>query len=209
MRLSRERDGRVFCPFYPTTCKGSPYPDACLARAVSAHTFEQYNRVRIRLLEEQKMQELEGEMNSRIQTELNVLRELDEQRRKIRVACHHINEEILTCKCPRETCRQAFIDFEGCFALKCSRCSCGFCAWCFLDCGEDAHAHVRTCASKPQGADTYFGSVAEFQGAVQRHQRALLKVYFRTLDPSTQAAVKQEMHAQLCEILSDDTAIKT
>ncbi|KAJ8603537.1 hypothetical protein CTAYLR_004872 [Chrysophaeum taylorii] len=36
--------------------------------------------------------------------------------------------------------------FDGCFALKCHRCACGFCAYCLADCGTDAHQHVRTCA---------------------------------------------------------------
>jgi hypothetical protein len=52
----------------------------------------------------------------------------------------------LTTKCPR--CKQAFIDLEGCFALTCGniQCRCGFCAWCFQDCGSDAHRHVPNCS---------------------------------------------------------------
>ena len=39
--------------------------------------------------------------------------------------------------------RQASIEFNGCLALACSRCPCHFCGWCSVDCGTDAHAHVR------------------------------------------------------------------
>ena len=35
----------------------------------------------------------------------------------------------------------AFLDFEGCFALKCLSCDCGFCAYCLQNCGNDARAH--------------------------------------------------------------------
>lgn len=40
----------------------------------------------------------------------------------------HVCENILTLKCPRPSCRRAFLDFEGCMALSCN-CGCGFCAW--------------------------------------------------------------------------------
>lgn len=57
----------------------------------------------------------------------------------------HIAEEILTLHCPKRDCRAAFLGFDGCFALSCTACGCGFCGWCLADCGRDAHAHVRSC----------------------------------------------------------------
>ena len=47
----------------------------------------------------------------------------------------HIVDRILTLQCPR--CNAAFLDFNGCFALTCHRCRCGFCAYCLADCGND------------------------------------------------------------------------
>ena len=66
----------------------------------------------------------------------------------------HIIEKILTLACPR--CGQAFVDFNGCWALYCGRagCGCGFCAICQEDCqgpevqisgGDPAHRHVAAC----------------------------------------------------------------
>jgi uncharacterized protein YjiS (DUF1127 family) len=54
--------------------------------------------------------------------------------------------EVLTLKCPR--CKNAFVDFDACFAVTCvyPTCTCGFCAWCLTDCGSDAHTHVAACA---------------------------------------------------------------
>ncbi|KAL3823281.1 hypothetical protein ACHAXA_003429 [Cyclostephanos tholiformis] len=48
----------------------------------------------------------------------------------------------LNLKCPR--CQTAFLDYEGCNALKCgvSGCQAAFCAICLKDCGSDAHPHV-------------------------------------------------------------------
>ena len=77
--------------------------------------------------------------------ELERIRQMDELNREVLLSRKHIEEEILTIRCPR--CKQAFVDFTGCFALKCSRnnCACAFCAYCLKDCGHDAHAHVRIC----------------------------------------------------------------
>ena len=52
-------------------------------------------------------------------------------------------QDILTLKC--QACGQAFVDFDGCFALRCSRCLAGLCAWCGKSCANQtvAHDHVR------------------------------------------------------------------
>jgi len=55
----------------------------------------------------------------------------------------HIVSEILTLKCPR--CKTAFQEYDGCPAVTCDKCGCGFCAKCFLDCGNDAHQHANSC----------------------------------------------------------------
>ena len=58
-----------------------------------------------------------------------------------------IIEEVLTLRCPR--CQAAFLDFEGCLALTCSRCTCNtrFCGVCMRECGDEssAHAHIKVC----------------------------------------------------------------
>ena len=48
-----------------------------------------------------------------------------------------IIEDMLTLKCPRQHCRNAFVDFDACFALTCNVCSCAFCVYCLHDCGRD------------------------------------------------------------------------
>jgi serine/threonine protein kinase len=76
----------------------------------------------------------------------------------------HIVENILTLHCPRVGCGAAILDFEGCFAVTCSTCRCGFCGWCLADCGADAHAHVKQCVcSQPPKR-----RLLRHSGAVQR-----------------------------------------
>jgi hypothetical protein len=60
-----------------------------------------------------------------------------------------IIEQVLTAKCPK--CRAAFLDFDGCMALTCSRCQCAFCAICLEHCGSDAHGHVAQCRFNTRG----------------------------------------------------------
>ena len=151
MRRREQREGKIFCPSHPLECNACAYPDVALAQQLSSATFANYQSARLQLLEKKMTAELESEMQKRLDAELRRLAQLDEEERKVMRACRDINENILTCRCPR--CGQAFIDFEGCFALHCSRCPCGFCGWCFTDCGNDAHAHLReSCRAKPEHA---------------------------------------------------------
>jgi hypothetical protein len=64
-----------------------------------------------------------------------------------------IVEEVLTLKCPR--CKTAFVDWDACAALTCMTCGAAFCAWCQLDCGGDAHAHVTHCPDSPMNGNVY------------------------------------------------------
>ena len=77
-----------------------------------------------------------------------------------------LREEVLTLRCPR--CKVAFVDFEGCCALMCGGCSCGFCAYCLEDCGQDAHAHVAKCV--PGGM---FCSSAKFEEHQEKRKRRM------------------------------------
>lgn len=87
---------------------------------------------------------------------------MEGSKREAHLIHHDIVENILTLQCPR--CKAAFVDFDGCFALTCSRnlCRCGFCAWCLGDCGADAHAHVARCPERDPHLNGVFGTQAQF-----------------------------------------------
>ncbi len=86
-----------------------------------------------------------------------------------------IDEDILTLTCPREGCHKAFLDFDGCYALTCPGCGCGFCAACLVDCGDDAHDH---CRRVHQG---YFGTVEAFHVAQRARRLAAVAAYLHSL----------------------------
>uniref|UniRef100_A0A7S1MF13 Protein kinase domain-containing protein n=1 Tax=Alexandrium catenella TaxID=2925 RepID=A0A7S1MF13_ALECA len=197
LRLRQANEGRVCCPGRP--CDAAAYPDVDLAKRVNPEVFQRYTESRLDLLEQRRAAELEGEMQVRLGNELRRLQALDEQQRRVRAVRNHICEDMLNLKCPR--CGQVFLDFVGCFALQCSRCPCGFCAWCGADSGgSNAHEHVRNCREKPPGADVFFGTFEQFEVAQRRRRRRLLLGFLPTLDVHTRAAVLQEMRRELADL---------
>jgi hypothetical protein len=97
----------------------------------------------------------------------------------------HIVDTILTLKCPR--CSTAFADFDGCFALTCSSCTCGFCAWCLKDCETDAHACAAKCGAK-YGGRTYFGTQEQFNKHHDTRRLREVREYMNTLVGPIRAA---------------------
>lgn len=107
-------------------------------------------------------------------------------------------DDILTLRCPR--CRQAFLDFDGCFSLRCSVCPCSFCGWCLKDCGTDAHPHVAECPSKPRGADLYFGTKEQFNVAQNVKRRTDVQQFLAALSESEQAATLEAIQTDLDDL---------
>eukprot|EP00927_Polykrikos_kofoidii_P033663 TRINITY_DN2848_c1_g1_i1.p1 TRINITY_DN2848_c1_g1~~TRINITY_DN2848_c1_g1_i1.p1 ORF type:complete len:1314 (+),score=241.86 TRINITY_DN2848_c1_g1_i1:354-3944(+) len=203
LRVRTAAEGRVRCPGRP--CDAVAFTDVDLAKRLGAEVFRRYTESRLDLLEQRKAAELEEQMQARLDAELRRLQALDESQRRTRSVRNHIVEEILTLKCPR--CGQAFLDFVGCFALQCSRCPCGFCAWCGADSGgNNAHEHVRNCREKPMGADVFFGSFEQFEAAQRRRRRRLLQRFLPTLDAQTRRSVLAEMRRDLQDLGLADLA---
>lgn len=191
----RRRQGRVACPKHPRECGDSALDDSALVKLLPADTVRQYMGSRLRLLEAAKVEELEGEYRTRVEAELGRLLAIEEGQRQQEAARKHIEEEILQLKCPR--CKQAFFDFDGCCALTCSRCGCGFCAWCLQDCGSDAHQHVGRCTAKPPGTDPFFASSALVDEAQRTRRIELLEAYLRPLPTETREGVERSLRAVL------------
>lgn len=105
---------------------------------------------------------------------------------QVEQARRHIADLLLTLQCPR--CSAAFLDFDGCFALTCSRCVCGFCAWCLQDCGNDAHQHVATCQFNSARRGVH-GSRAEFAKVQTQRRQRIVEEYLQTLAPALREKV--------------------
>lgn len=160
-----DASGKMLCPW--PGCKVPFEPSQILVNAPAEIITKLLNfNVNFRVQQETGLvrQELEDKMKK----ELEEVRKMDEISREVLHFRKKIEEDILIMRCPR--CRQAFNDFDGCFALTCSNnhCHAGFCAWCLKDCNGDAHAHVVHCE---KGNNNVFGNRKELQKVWDRTRR--------------------------------------
>ena len=201
LRVRGEREGCVLCPKAPKECVTVAYSDFELARHLSDEAFQAYIDSRRELVEQRLAAENDVRMQEAVQRELERLAQLDEDQRRMLIVKSRIVGEVLTMKCPRQDCRQAYIDFNGCAALKCSRCPCNFCGWCLQDCGNDAHAHVRNCPHKPQGTDAYFPRPwSTFEQHWAKRKADAVKRALADLDAASRRAVRHDLRVQLADI---------
>ena len=198
----RDPEGRCLCPKNTKSggndrCKAPPLPDKDVAANLTYETFESYLRSRSNIKEAAVAEEMRMEMERRIELERKRAQDAVSNAggaEKLRAAKEQLVEQILTLSCPR--CHQAFVDFDGCFALNCGRCRAAFCAYCLADCGRDAHAHVGTCeegkaslkesgsAQKRVGGHppTVYGNKAMFEVAQKRRRCKQLALFLEKYD---------------------------
>ena len=177
----------VCCPGVAPACASAPYTDQALPRHLSDHSCALYFQGKSKLVEQRLYEDFD---------EIVEIRVAAAKAETTRTAtANHIRNEILTLKCPAAACRQAFFDFEGCFALKCGSCGSHFCAMCLEDCGKgragdaSAHRHVANCPLNTSGS--VFGDEHLFESSQKARRQKLLKEYLATLP----AAVRE--HAEL------------
>eukprot|EP01065_Artemidia_motanka_P023267 TRINITY_DN2776_c4_g1_i1.p1 TRINITY_DN2776_c4_g1~~TRINITY_DN2776_c4_g1_i1.p1 ORF type:complete len:1269 (+),score=478.93 TRINITY_DN2776_c4_g1_i1:55-3807(+) len=135
--------GRMECA---ARCGAAPFCDTDVARVVSKDAFAAYCAG----IQELERSRISREAEDRIRRRLQEYRRLDEEEREVLLHQREVERCVFTLGCPK--CGRAFADFDACAALRCPGCGCAFCAYCFLDCGEDAHDHVFVCS---QGTGLY------------------------------------------------------
>jgi hypothetical protein len=210
IRLLEQHSCQVFCPCKVVAigCDGSTaVSDASIIR----HAPDAWNSVleaRKTILEKQLTETIRKEERERLEAEQARLAALSAQELRVHGERQHILEELLTLKCPRAACRQAFVDFEGCFALKCGVCGCGFCAWCLEDCRADAHAHVLACPQKPRGNGGYHGSREDFERFQCQRRKGLVRQHLQQLDPDTRHLVVERCHKELDDLQMHDLVLE-
>jgi Protein kinase domain len=190
-QLNRYR-GKIRCMGCPDDAP--PFGDAEVARRIPQDAFNALNAAAVRAMEGELNAALEREFNARLRAiELRM-----GQNASVRQLRDYVVEKILTLHCP--ACDQAFIDFTGCFALRCSRCNAGFCAWCLAHCNRDAHAHVLQCPwnNAPDGG--YFGTEHQFKQAQGARRDRMLRLWLARQNPALLQALLNELEPDLREM---------
>eukprot|EP00045_Choanoeca_perplexa_P016982 m.237026 g.237026 ORF g.237026 m.237026 type:complete len:359 (+) comp17416_c0_seq12:6919-7995(+) len=105
---------------------------------------------------------------------------------------------ILNLKCP--SCEQVFIDFDGCFALVCSRCRINFCGWCLQQCSSNSaqhHSHISRC---PMGNGQLYSNLTRFNEHHRRRQQDQVKLFLSLLPSSVRNGVTQRAQHQIQDL---------
>ena len=179
------------CGSKPYGCKANAFSQLTIIRALSenkAHQFlENCGRSKERLvIEEYKSTELE-----RVRRE-NACSDVERAR-------NYIADNILTIRCPNERCGAAILDFTGCLALICARCSAGICAKCFEHCGKDAHPHIRNGECKIDADKSYFASQDYINNVQMVYKTRKLNEYMKTLPPRVSSEVLAKYRVEIKE----------
>jgi hypothetical protein len=160
-------------------CAGDSFLDiAVLTRHLKEDGFTAYLRARESALIGDALREQEERAKQKIdELEGQILRLATGREAEVLMHRKKLIEDILTLKCPRQACRCAFVDFEGCCALTCHACRCAFCAYCLHDCGNDAHRHVANCKYNIAPGKNVHAAISVFQRAQTDRRTRLLRQY--------------------------------
>jgi len=195
---SVDKDGNLTCP----GCKNSsPFTAQHVANVKGPpEALEAIMSLRQQVVSERLIAEALDEQKERLTKEFERIQAMTNlTERTAHITRLHIIEEILTLRCPR--CKTAFVDFSGCFALTCGKNSChaGFCAWCLMDCGGDAHGHVPTCPQNGKRGDV-FGTKQQFETHHQRRKERLVREAFDSQPKEVQDLLRLLMVKDLSDL---------
>ena len=186
-RAAASKSLNIQCPCANTStggCTSEPYTAAVIARHASATAFEKYLAAKDAVVEARVATEVGGHWEARLEAVQQKLLEATDRREARR---RHIADKILTSSCPR--CSQAFVDYSGCGHLTCSRCGCGFCAYCL---NESSHSHHHGCQGNTRGENMRGWTLPHNMRVAQRLQH-----YLATLNPEEKALTLHDCRADL------------
>ena len=154
------------------------FEDHDVCKRLDQKTYQKFDETGKKLREQKAIEE----EKKRLEEELQRRQRMGEEERKINDARKTITEDILTLKCP--SCKAAFVDFTGCFALSCESCPCRFCAGCLAPAKDgDGHRHVSECGvCRKAGVRGYFGTFEQFEQIHKTRRCKLLKEFLEQPD---------------------------
>ena len=178
--LTAESPGLICCG-----CT-EPMDQKTVLEHVSREAYTQYFG-KIKELQEAQMQ---LQLDKRVKEETAKLLQKSALELAVMTARNHINDEVMTIKCPNPQCRRAFDNFNGCAALTCfvestgTGCKQNFCAFCLAATPGDAHAHVTQCPKNPARGG-YHADLRVWEKIMDERKRDKLREYWATLKEDT------------------------
>ena len=173
-----EHQGKIRCML---PCEKA-YDDWKIAQLLRSVHYTQYQTAQINILEGKISRDIEAEYEERLQIALNSSKTHDDQVKEEMRA--YISQNILTLKCPEKSCGQAFVDFDACCALECSRCQEMFCAWCLKSFKKNrnaCHRHIGKCQFNIAPFKSLFTEEATINKAWNARRTEMLDDYLAKL----------------------------
>jgi hypothetical protein len=169
-------DGNLLCCSAKTFgCKATPFSMTMIVRTLSESNANKFMSGVFNARERKNYRDFEKQNLLNAQASSSMTR--------AQKSAKYIIDDILTLRCPVETCKQAFVDFDGCLILTCSRCKTKICGRCFKNCGKKGHSHITSGECTMDSNRLLFAS-AEYIANVQRvYKINKLNEYLSTLNP--------------------------
>jgi hypothetical protein len=189
---SVDKNDQLTCP----ECR-VPYSLYFITGHCSERIFNKIQEVTLQLNARRQVRSAIHEVGRQHKAEMKQFQEeLNRTELRAELLRRDIVSEILNLGCPR--CRIVFVDFEGCFALTCHACGCGFCAWCLLDCGVDAHTHVPGCKENRVG-----GISAPIDAFYMHHRERRRNKTLEAINNETDSKIRDRVRELLMPELKD------
>mmetsp|Transcript_4403 Transcript_4403/g.10386 ORF Transcript_4403/g.10386 Transcript_4403/m.10386 type:complete len:201 (-) Transcript_4403:152-754(-) len=187
-------------------CTAEPFSDQEVALRVESEVHKAYVQAQRRVIEQQAVDELRREIETKMRCDVSQSRV---EHLRLRVI-----EDILTLRCPNKDCGQAFLDFDGCFALTCSKCSKYFCGYCLKHFGgsatgsEATHKHVTECKANISADGGLFASIGVFHEAQRLRREARLRQFFAQQPTHVRFALLEACQKDLAELGIDTDRLR-
>jgi hypothetical protein len=198
----RRNEGRIGCPQRGAGCASEPFTHEYMQGKLSAEALGAYEGLQEKVRQMREVEAAAALPDGGGQAAPADAAAGGGEEAVLRLHVRHVEEELLTARCPR--CRRAFADFDGCAALRCFGCGCGFCAWCLADCGSDAHAHIAACPESPAGSGADVAAAAAAFYAPERIVRdrasRRLRAYLGGLAPGMADKVRARIRHHLNDL---------
>ena len=173
------------------------YDPRAFTGASKQRLYDLLQELRISKVKEKELKiELEKQ-EARLRSEFEQTLAKSGEEREAHLLIRKIRNEILNLRCP--ACGAVFVDFEGCFALRCavSTCRRAFCAWCLVDCGKNAHKHLAVC---PEGNGSFWGDLTAFNAHHKKRRAARIKALLKEESKMIQRKVLDALKIELKDL---------
>eukprot|EP00607_Mallomonas_marina_P003106 CAMPEP_0182437222 /NCGR_PEP_ID=MMETSP1167-20130531/84899_1 /TAXON_ID=2988 /ORGANISM="Mallomonas Sp, Strain CCMP3275" /LENGTH=447 /DNA_ID=CAMNT_0024630061 /DNA_START=1092 /DNA_END=2435 /DNA_ORIENTATION=- len=193
---SIDTDGNLKCP----ECNELIDLQRVANHANEGNSFNALVELKLKINSEKALKAGLEEQEKRLKAEFDRIQRItDVNEKEAMLTRMSIIEDILTLKCP--ACKNAFNDFDGCFALTCNaHCRAGFCAWCLAHCGNDAHAHVLQCPHKPGHVQGYHGTKQDFDEHHRIRRERMVREQVSQKSPEVRVILKRVLIPDLRDL---------